>query len=73
LIQETFYFSRVSDSFFLRFPYLCYFLFHNLCCLLYFIYFFFYSLLVSFWSLLKSSLSSFSCFCIFTSFLFVAS
>jgi hypothetical protein len=49
-------------------------LFHILCCLLYFIYLFFFRIsLVSFWSLLNSFLSSFSCSCVFSSFLFVLS
>jgi hypothetical protein len=36
-------------------------------------YLFFYSVFVLLWCLLKSSLSSFRCFCVFTSFLFVVS
>jgi hypothetical protein len=42
-----------------------------LCCLLYFTYLFFIISLVSFRSLLKSSLYSFSCFCALLIFLFV--
>jgi hypothetical protein len=40
-----------------------------LCCLLYFVYHFFYNLLSFTFSLLKSSLTSFSCFWVFSNFL----
>jgi hypothetical protein len=69
---KEFFVSRVSVDtfFFLKLSYLCSkFLFHILYCLLYFINLFLKNIsLVSFQCLLKSSLSSFSCFCIFLSF-----
>jgi hypothetical protein len=56
------------DFFSWDFPYLIILLFHILCCLLYVHIPLISVSFVSFWSLLKSSLSSFNCFFVFLSF-----